>query len=124
METWKDIPDYEGIYEVSDKGRVRTTENKITYSELHGERKWKQRILKQKSDPGGHKLDTRRLTPVEVRRLIRIAESGMRVRFAVEKWLADIKRREAEKIADKTINNGLKYSEIYRRLTSLLRGMR
>jgi len=55
METWKDIPDYEGIYEVSDKGRVRTAENKTTHSVRSGERKWKQRILKQKSDPGGHK---------------------------------------------------------------------
>lgn len=69
-------------------------------------------------------LDTRRLTPVEVRRLIRIAENGMRVRFAVEKWLADIKRHEAEKIADKSINHGLKYSEIYRRVSNQLRGMR
>lgn len=69
-------------------------------------------------------LDTRRLTPTEVRRLIRIAENGMRVRFAIEKWLADIKRWEAEKMADKSINNGLKYSEIFRRLTSQLRGMR
>jgi hypothetical protein len=69
-------------------------------------------------------LDTRRLTPTEVRRLIRIAENGMRVRFAIEKWLADIKRWEAEKIENKSINNGLKYSEIYRRLTSQLRGIR
>ena len=64
------------------------------------------------------------MTPEEVRRLIRIAEKGMSVRFGVEKWLADIKRSEAEKIADKSINNGLKYSEIYRRLSSRLRGMR
>ena len=69
-------------------------------------------------------LDTRHLTPEEVRRLIRIAEKGVSVRFGVEKWLADIKRSEAEKIADKSINNGLKYSEIYRRLSSRLRGMR
>lgn len=55
METWKDIPGYEGIYEVSDKGRVRTAENKMTHSVLRGERKWKQRILKQKSDKGGYK---------------------------------------------------------------------
>ena len=45
METWKDIPGYEGIYEVSDKGRVRTAENKTTHSVLRGERKWKQRVL-------------------------------------------------------------------------------
>ena len=55
METWKDIPGYEGIYEVSDKGRVRTAENKTTHSVLRGERKWKQRVLQQKTDSGGYK---------------------------------------------------------------------
>lgn len=29
-------------------GRIRTTEGKTTYTKLHGERKWKQRILKPK----------------------------------------------------------------------------
>lgn len=48
MEKWKSIPGYEGIYEVSNEGRVRTSENKVTYSERHGKRSWKQRILKQK----------------------------------------------------------------------------
>lgn len=47
-EVWKDVVGYEGIYEVSNIGRVRTHENKTTFTELHGTRKWKQRILKQK----------------------------------------------------------------------------
>ena len=55
METWKDIPDYEGIYEVSDQGRVRTAKNKTTHSILHGERKWQQRIMKLKTDRNGYK---------------------------------------------------------------------
>ena len=55
MELWKDIPGYEGIYEVSDTGRVRSSKNKTTQSSLHGERKWRQRILKQKSDKNGYK---------------------------------------------------------------------
>lgn len=47
-EVWKDITGYEGIYEVSNQGRVRSSKNKTTISKLHGKRKWKQRVLKQK----------------------------------------------------------------------------
>lgn len=43
MEIWKDIKGFEG-YQVSNIGRVRT-HNKITYTKLHGKRKWKDRIL-------------------------------------------------------------------------------
>lgn len=46
MEIWKDIPDYYG-YQVSNLGKVRTY-NKITHTIKHGERHWKDRILKQK----------------------------------------------------------------------------
>lgn len=49
MEIWKDVVGYEGIYEVSNLGRVRTHENKTTTSVRHGVRHWKQRILKQKA---------------------------------------------------------------------------
>lgn len=45
---WKDVVGYEGIYEVSNTGLVRTHINKTTHSNLHGERKWQQRALKQK----------------------------------------------------------------------------
>ncbi|MCK1226004.1 NUMOD4 domain-containing protein [Streptococcus uberis] len=48
LEIWKEIKGYEGIYEVSNLGRVRTCQNKTTHSILHGVRKWKQRVLKQK----------------------------------------------------------------------------
>ena len=47
-EIWKDVVGYENIYEVSNLGRIRTNKNKITYTERHGIRHWKQRILKQK----------------------------------------------------------------------------
>lgn len=46
MEKWKPVPGYEGIYEASNLGNVRTAKNKKTYTERHGERKWKQRVLK------------------------------------------------------------------------------
>lgn len=45
-EIWKDIKGFEG-YQVSNLGNIRTY-NKITYTERHGVRHWKSRILKQK----------------------------------------------------------------------------
>lgn len=47
LEEWKDIKDYSG-YQVSNLGRVRT-HNKVTYTNKHVKRIWKDRILKYKS---------------------------------------------------------------------------
>lgn len=52
MEIWKDVPGYEEIYEVSNLGRVRTKEGKVTYTERHGKRRWKQRVIKDKTPNG------------------------------------------------------------------------
>ena len=49
-EIWKDIPDYEGIYQASSLGRIRTTPDKTTYTELRGVRHWKTRIMKGKGN--------------------------------------------------------------------------
>ncbi|WP_454909999.1 NUMOD4 domain-containing protein [Staphylococcus saprophyticus] len=51
-ENWKDVVGYEGIYEVSDCGSVRTHKDKTTYTSKHGIRKWKQRYLKDKTPNG------------------------------------------------------------------------
>ena len=48
MENWKDIPGYEGLYQASNLGRIRTCEGKITCNARFKKRVWKQRILKQK----------------------------------------------------------------------------
>ena len=48
MEKWKEIPGYEGIYEASNEGQIRSIEGKTTFTERHGKRVWKQRILKLK----------------------------------------------------------------------------
>lgn len=48
MERWKDIPGYEGLYQASNTGHIRTVEGKVTYSVRHGERHWKSRVLKEK----------------------------------------------------------------------------
>lgn len=58
MEKYVPIVGYEGIYEVSNIGNVRTDKNKVTFSKLHGIRHWKQRVLKQKTDKGGYKRVT------------------------------------------------------------------
>ena len=55
---WRDVVGYEGIYEVSRCGEVRTKEGKTTFSKLHGKRVWKQRVLKQKTS----KDNTRRVS--------------------------------------------------------------
>ncbi len=38
MEIWKDVPKYEGLYEVSNTGKVRSKEGKTNHSVLHGKR--------------------------------------------------------------------------------------
>lgn len=59
MESWKPIPGYEGIYEASNMGRIRTAPGKITESVLHGTRHWKTRILKTKSQRPPKRSDER-----------------------------------------------------------------
>lgn len=48
MEIWVDIPHYEGLYEASNYGRIRTKQGKCTSSARCDVRIWKQRIMKQK----------------------------------------------------------------------------
>lgn len=45
---WRDAVGYEGIYEVSKCGQVRSKEGKTTHTVRHGVRNWKQITLKQK----------------------------------------------------------------------------
>lgn len=47
-EEWRDIPGFEGIYQASNTGKIRTCEGKTTESVWHGTRHWKQREIKQK----------------------------------------------------------------------------
>lgn len=53
MELWKDIPNYEGIYQASTEGRVRTCEGKTTVNANGLTRVWQQRILKPKVSKRG-----------------------------------------------------------------------
>ena len=47
-EIWKDIPNYEGLYQASTLGQIRTCEGKTTSNQRYSQRRWKQRVLKQK----------------------------------------------------------------------------
>lgn len=49
-ETWKDIPGYEGIYQASTYGNIRTAEGKTTSNKRYNTRCWKSRILKGRGD--------------------------------------------------------------------------
>ena len=55
LEVWKDATGYEGIYECSSLGHIRTAKGKTTYRTLNGKEQkkiWKQRILKDKNPKG------------------------------------------------------------------------
>lgn len=55
MENWKDIKGYEGFYQISDLGRVRSLERDVYYSNgaVH---RTKEKILVQSLDGGGYPL--------------------------------------------------------------------
>lgn len=48
MEQWKAIPGFEGIYEASNAGRIRTAAGKTTSNARYEKRVWAQRIMKPK----------------------------------------------------------------------------
>lgn len=58
MEHWKAIPGYEGLYEASTLGRIRSAEGKTTSSARFKKRVWKQRIMAQKIN-GNKRKDAR-----------------------------------------------------------------
>lgn len=47
-EMWKEIPGYEGLYEASNLGRIRSVDGKVTSSARFSRRVWKQRIIRPK----------------------------------------------------------------------------
>lgn len=47
-ERWKDIPGYEGLYQASNLGRIRSSVGKTTSNARFSKRVWRSRILKPK----------------------------------------------------------------------------
>ena len=56
----------------------------------------------------------------ELQKIYKIALKGLKMRRALDKALANIRVREHEQKQDRTLNNGLKYSEIYKRWREML----
>lgn len=52
-EKWKDIPDYEGFYQASNTGKIRSVDRLINHP-TGSKSKWKGRILKPKRLPSGY----------------------------------------------------------------------
>lgn len=56
-EIWKDIPDYEGLYQASTHGRIRTHPDKVTASARFPFRKWKMRVMQGRgSQKSGYRV--------------------------------------------------------------------
>ncbi len=52
MEVWKDIPNYEGMYQVSNLGRVKSLKRKVNHR--YGTRTVNERVLKNNKDSTGY----------------------------------------------------------------------
>ena len=59
MEHWKDIPGYEGLYEASDMGRIRSPEGKTTANARYPVRVWRERIIHPKVTGKAGRKDAR-----------------------------------------------------------------
>lgn len=59
MEIWKDIPGYEGIYQASSSGTIRTKPGKVTSNKRYGHRVWQTRVLKPKCPQNKKRKDPR-----------------------------------------------------------------
>lgn len=59
MEIWKPIPNYEGLYEASSFGRIRSSEGKTTSNARYSKRVWQSRIIKPKSPKATKRKDQR-----------------------------------------------------------------
>lgn len=98
-EAWKQIPGYEGIYEASSLGRIRSAPGKITSNARYTVRVWKSRVLKPKHQISKKRQDERvslwkdgRHSDCLVSRLVALAwlgvpEEGMTVNHINGDWL-------------------------------------
>lgn len=48
MEAWKDIPGFEGLYQASNTGLIRTSPGKTTSNRKYAKRVWQVRVLRHK----------------------------------------------------------------------------
>lgn len=58
-EQWKQIPGYEGLYEASSLGRIRSSPGKTTSNARYASRRWKSRVMKEKAIVSKNRKDAR-----------------------------------------------------------------
>ena len=73
-EIWKDVPNYEGYYQVSNHGRVKST-SRFVKNKYEGLTYWKERILKPSLSSGYYvvKLSKERKKVIKVHQLVAMA---------------------------------------------------
>ena len=93
-------------------GRMTAAQSKDTYAEDHA---FMRKMEKLRFDD---------MKQEELQKIYRIALKGLKMRCALDKQLAKLRVHEHEKKQSGTINHGLKYSEIYKRVRELLEQIR
>lgn len=93
-------------------GRTTSLQSKDTYAEDNA-------FMKKME-----KLRFEDMNRDELQKIYRIALRGLKLRCALDKQLAKLRVHEYEKTQTGTINNGLKYSEIFKRGRELLETIR
>lgn len=93
-------------------GRTTSLQSKDTYAEDNA-------FMKKME-----KLRFEDMNRAELQKIYRIALRGLKLRCALDKQLAKLRVHEYEKTQTGAINNGLKYSEIFKRGRELLEGIR
>ena len=56
-EVWKEVEDYGGLIEISNKGRIRNVDREIEYSDGR-KYKYKGRVMSQQVDHGGYMVSS------------------------------------------------------------------
>ena len=57
QEQWRDIPGYEGLYQASNTGKIRTSPGKVTSNKKCDKRVWQSRVMKHKHKTNGKRND-------------------------------------------------------------------
>ncbi|WP_194745911.1 NUMOD4 motif-containing HNH endonuclease [Staphylococcus chromogenes] len=84
METWKDIKGYEGFYQVSNTGKVRSLPRTITLKTKNGKDRpchFKGRTLKLNEEPG-------KKSNIMPRYYVAFSKNGKRVKFYIHRLVA------------------------------------
>ena len=74
-EIWKEIPNYEGLYEASNKGRIKSLK-RMVYNPRYGKVSWPEKILVQDQS---HKKGYGRIT---------LSKNGVQERKQIHYWIA------------------------------------